>query len=93
MTTTNQIKTIAADFLRLLVTAPELFARWQAETSQAARADIVRNALGLAQLSVSEVEQMAAYAQPWAVNAAARPSGLPTYAITLTQSTALGATA
>jgi hypothetical protein len=67
MTPPDEIKAIAADFLRALATIPELFTRWQAETSLALRADIVRNELGLAQLTASDVERMALYAQPHAL--------------------------
>jgi hypothetical protein len=71
MTPPDQIKTIAADFLRALATAPGLFARWQAETSPSVRAEIVRTELGLAQtLTASDVTRMAAFAEPHAVRAA-----------------------
>jgi hypothetical protein len=67
MTSPDQIKTIAADFLRALATVPGLFARWQAETSPAVRADIVREQLSLAQiLSADDVNAMAKYAEPQA---------------------------
>ena len=71
MTPPDQIKTIAADFLRALATVPGLFARWQAETSLAVRADIVCTELGLSQtLSVDDVARMAAHTAPHAVAAA-----------------------
>jgi hypothetical protein len=80
VTPPDQIKTIAADFLRALATVPGLFTRWQAETSQAARADIVRTELGLARpLSAGDVERMAAHVQPQALKAAGSNSldGIP----------------
>ncbi len=71
MTPPDQIKAIAADFLRALATVPELFTRWQAETSPAVRADIVRTELGLAQpLSIDDVERMAEHTAPHAMAAA-----------------------
>ena len=70
MTPPDQIKTIAADFLRALVTVPGLFTRWQAETSPAVRADIVRAELGLSQaLSADDVARMAALTAPHAIAA------------------------
>ncbi|HTA40349.1 MAG TPA: hypothetical protein VK760_14795 [Candidatus Acidoferrales bacterium] len=68
MTPPDQIKAIAADFLRALATVPELFTRWQAEASPAGRADIVRTQLGLTQpLSVADVARMAAHTAPHAL--------------------------
>ena len=68
MTPPDQIKAIAADFLRALATVPELFTRWQAETSPAARADIVRTQLGLSRpLSVADVSRMAEHTAPHAL--------------------------
>jgi hypothetical protein len=67
MTPPDQIKTIAADFLRALATVPGLFTRWQAETSPAVRADIVRTELGLAQAPTAvDIKRMADFAEPHA---------------------------
>jgi len=65
MTPPDQIKTIAADFLRALATVPGLFTRWQAEASPAVRAEIVRTELGLSQaLSADDVVRMAEHTAP-----------------------------
>jgi hypothetical protein len=70
MTPPDQIKAIAADFLRALATVPGLFTRWQAETSPAARADIVRTELGLSQaLSADDFVRMAEHTAPHAIAA------------------------
>ncbi|HTX58037.1 MAG TPA: hypothetical protein VMH02_00070 [Verrucomicrobiae bacterium] len=63
----DRIKAIAADFLRALATVPGLFARWQSETSPAARAEIVTKELALAApLTSSDVARMAELTQPLA---------------------------
>ncbi len=70
MTPSDQIKAIAADFLRALATVPGLFARWQSETSPAARGSMVRDELGLAHTPTpSDLERMAEYTQPQALAA------------------------
>jgi hypothetical protein len=49
MTSPDQIKAIATDFLRALATVPGLLARWHGATSNDLRAEIVRAELGLQQ--------------------------------------------
>jgi hypothetical protein len=65
MTRSEQIKAIAADFLRALATVPGLFTRWQAESCPNARGAMVRDQLGLSHTpSAADLTRMAEYAQP-----------------------------
>ena len=65
MTTQDQIKAIAADFLRALATVPGLFARWQADTSADVRGAIVRDELGLDYTpNANDLARMAEFTQP-----------------------------
>jgi hypothetical protein len=67
MTSPDQIKTIAADFLRALATVPGLLARWQNETSSDVRADIVRAELNLRHaLHAGDVAKLAEHTAPFA---------------------------
>ena len=84
MTSPDQIKTIAADFLRALATVPGLLARWQKETSSDVRADIVRAELNLRHaLNAVDLAKLAAHTAPFATDAARTNAmlGIPTIII------------